>query len=154
MDQIPFVPAQRSTGTTIAARLDLWSVVCPGFRMHVPARLRFDPQDPYAVRLDHYVDYDETVTWVFARELLARGLTGWAGTGDVSVYPGAGGTQSVFISLHGAADNALLQAERDDIRRFVQHTQCLVPFGSERDHFDLDALLPQLLESPPTDRRA
>ncbi|MFC1418135.1 SsgA family sporulation/cell division regulator [Streptacidiphilus sp. N8-3] len=152
MDQIPPLPMQRSVGATVTARLDLWSVVEPGFRMHVPACLRYDPKDPFAVSLDHYVDLHATVTWVFARDLLAMGLSTRAGTGDVSVRPGMDGAQTVFISLRGPTGEALLQAEEGDIRKFVQHSECLVPIGAEHDHFDLGAALHRLRETPPTNR--
>lgn len=152
MDQTPSVPVQRSTGSAVTARLDLWSVVCPGFRLHAPACLRYDPTDPYTVCMDNYTDRDETITWLFARELLATGLSERVGTGDVTVFPGAGDTRAVFILLRGEGSAALLQAEEEDIRTFVQRTECLVPIGSESDHVDLDALLLRLPESPPADR--
>ncbi len=148
MDQMPSVPVQRSADSAVTVRLDLWSVVCPGFKVHAPACLKYDTTDPYAVRMDNYVDRDETVTWLFARELLATGLSERAGTGDVSVFPGAGDARTVFILLRGEEREALLQAEEEDIRTFVRRTECLVPLGSESDHLDLDALLLRLLESP------
>jgi hypothetical protein len=50
-----------------------------------PARLSYNPRDPYAVQV-HFRGV-ETVTWTFARELLATGLDASAGDGDVQIWP-------------------------------------------------------------------
>jgi hypothetical protein len=161
--RLPRVPLQGFGAPTVATRLDLQLVVNPGTGVRVPARLRYDARDPYAVFLDiHVGSYavfldihvgsDEPIVWTFARELLATGSREWAGVGDVTVHPGAGGTGSVYVSLRGVSGGAVLRARSSDVGGFLWRTERLVPIGSEREHFDLDLLLCRLLRHPAPSR--
>ncbi len=146
------VPVQGHGAPTVVAPLDLQLVVAPGSAVPVAACLRYEVRDPYAVFLDIHVGLDQPIVWTFARELLATGLREWAGVGDVSVHPGPGGGQSVYVSLRGESGGAVLRARSSDVGGFLWRTERLVPIGSERDRFDLDLLLCRLLRHPDPSR--
>ncbi|GAA1261228.1 SsgA family sporulation/cell division regulator [Kitasatospora nipponensis] len=136
----PRVPPQRGAGD-VALPLELQLVLGPGLGIPVRACLRYHPAEPYAVYLDLHVALDAPITWVFARELLATGLTEGAGPGDVSIRPGADGSpQTVDITLHGADSATVLRAPARQVRTFLAGTERVVPFGSEDAHLDLDGL--------------
>ena len=48
--------------------------------------MRYDVGDPFAVRLD-FDPPPHGVNWVFARDLLMRGLSTPVGDGDVRIWP-------------------------------------------------------------------
>ncbi|WP_406205939.1 SsgA family sporulation/cell division regulator [Kitasatospora sp. NBC_01560] len=146
----PRVPAQRTPAEACAVPLELRAVVCPGFTVSVAACLRYDRAEPYAVYLDNHVDLDEPITWMFARDLLAAGLNGWAGLGDVSVHPGAGASsETLFIALGGDTGAVVLRAQAVLVRAFLDATERIVPSGTEGQHLDLDGLLHRLRDEHP-----
>ncbi len=72
--------------------------------------LRYDTADPYAVHATFHTGAEETVEWVFARDLLAEACTG-PGTGDVRVWPSRSHGQGVVcIALSSPEGEALLEA--------------------------------------------
>lgn len=115
----------------------------------VPAALRYDPADPYAVTVVIHAGQDEPVTWTFARELLADGLEAAgeesaAGLGDVHVWLSADDEgESACIRLSSPFGNALFKTQASEITRFLAESYALVPNGSESDraHAELTALL-------------
>ncbi|MER5641323.1 SsgA family sporulation/cell division regulator [Kitasatospora sp. NPDC002227] len=124
----------------------LHAVTFPGLSVPVLACLRYHRDDPYAVYLDNHVDLEDPVTWVFGREILAAGLDGWSGTGDVSVYPEVGGgLHSIMIALSDDDATALLRAPALLVREFLAETEQVVPFGAESQCLDMDALIAHLL---------
>ncbi|MFF2020511.1 SsgA family sporulation/cell division regulator [Streptomyces sp. NPDC058171] len=145
------VPAQGISGSgTVAMPLELQAVVCFGLAVPVAARLRYHPNDPYAVYLDNHIDLDTPITWVFARDLLAEGLIQWAGSGDVSVFPGGcDDPMSLFISLGSEDGRVALRAQTSLVKGFLACTERVVPFGSEQLHLDIDGLLHGLLRGGP-----
>ncbi|MFJ9517898.1 SsgA family sporulation/cell division regulator [Kitasatospora sp. NPDC101801] len=152
MRRLSRVPVQGAGAPTVSTRLDLHLVVAPGAAVPVPSCLRYDVRDPYAVFLDLHVGLEAPVVWAFARELLATGLREWTGVGDVTVHPGAGGGQNVYVSLRGEAGGAVLRARSRDVGGFLWRTERLVPIGSEREHLDLDLLLCRLRRHPSSGR--
>ncbi|MFI9151677.1 SsgA family sporulation/cell division regulator [Streptomyces sp. NPDC053367] len=98
----------------------------------VPATLRYVSQDPLAVHIDFPPEVsleEQPVTWTFARGLLADGLHGPAGTGDVHIWPcGRARTVLEFHSPHGLA---LLQFDTAALRRFLLRTYAVVGAGHE-----------------------
>ncbi|MFC8455256.1 SsgA family sporulation/cell division regulator [Kitasatospora sp. NPDC057223] len=149
-EDTPRVPPQRTGARGCTTALELQVLVCPGLSVPVAALLRYHPAEPYSVHLDNHVDLTTPVTWVFARELLAAGLDGRTGTGDVSVHPGAGDApDALFIVLGGEEGTVVLRAQASQVRSFLADTERLVPFGSEHEHLDLDGLLRRLLGGGP-----
>ena len=53
----------------------------------MPVSLHYDTGDPFAVHAVFRAGQDNEVTWVFARDLLAVGVTRRAGEGDVRIWP-------------------------------------------------------------------
>jgi hypothetical protein len=121
--------------------------------LHVTLRYRAD--DPLAVRMLFPAEYslDATgpaegpagpeVTWVFARQLLAAGLTGPAGIGDVHVRPALG--PQTTVELRAAEGVALLRFDTADLRYFLRQSFLAVPEGEEHRHLDADRALAELL---------
>ncbi len=62
--------------TTVSCELHLRLVVSSESSLPVPAGLRYDTADPYAVHATFHTGAEETVEWVFARDLLAEACTG------------------------------------------------------------------------------
>lgn len=81
--------------TTVSCELHLRLVVSSESSLPVPAGLRYDTADPYAVHATFHTGAEETVEWVFARDLLAEGLHRPTGTGDVRVWPSRSQGQGV-----------------------------------------------------------
>ncbi|MGW2254251.1 SsgA family sporulation/cell division regulator [Kitasatospora sp. NPDC001660] len=132
----------------LALYIDLEAVACPGLLVSLPARLRYRREDPYAVSLDTHVDLDEPITWIFARELLVIGLTGWAGLGDVTVHRGTGAASAtLFIALSADETTAVLRAPAALVQAFLAATEHVVPYGSETLHLDVDDLILRLMDT-------
>src|SRR5680860_935744 len=107
-------PSRRTTAATVRATVpflsgDVQSALLEG-------ELTFDPSDPYAVAM-HLAAKSGTVTWTFARELLADGRYEPVGDGDVQVWPFLSytGNAVVIIELSSPEGNALLQAPARDV---------------------------------------
>lgn len=112
----------------------------------VPAILRYDRADPFAVRMAFPPPATlegVEVSWAFARELLAAGIETRAGLGDVQVRPfGYGRT---VLEFHAAEGTAMVHIRALDLRRFLRRTYELVPVGCEHLHLDVDHDLAELL---------
>jgi hypothetical protein len=108
--------------------------------------LVFDPADPYAVAMN--LDAKSgTVTWIFARDLLAEGLYEPAGNGDVQIWPclSSAGEAVIIIELCSPEGTALLQAPSRTVHDFVARAHQAVAAGEESGHLSLDDLISQLL---------
>lgn len=110
-------------------------------------RLRYEPSDPYAVRVAFTADgSDEAVEWIIGRDLLIDGLKGPVGERDVQIWPASERDRgAVYIVLKPPDGVALLEATAQDIKRFLHETEALVPRGYESERIDSDALLRHLL---------
>jgi hypothetical protein len=108
--------------------------------------LVFDHADPYAVAM-HLEARCGTVTWTFARDLLAEGLFDPVGSGDVQVWPclSSSGSAVVIIELSSPDGLAVLQAPARAIHDFVRRAEQIVPTGEESDHLAMDDLILRLL---------
>ncbi|MFE2738809.1 SsgA family sporulation/cell division regulator, partial [Streptomyces sp. NPDC059349] len=85
--------------------------------------LRYEPTDPYVVRAAFFADTDEPVEWVLGRDLLADGLRGSAGCGDIRIWPAVGrDDQAMYIVLGPPAGTALLEVPMQDVRTFLENT--------------------------------
>lgn len=111
----------------------------------LPVRLCYTLQDPYAVSLV-FSGPDEDVIWVFARELLAAGLTLPQGQGDVRIRPEIrSGRRFVMISLTSPDGTAELEADAESIRTFITQTERVVARGQEHTVVNVDEALAALL---------
>lgn len=133
---------------TVSAGLDL-RLIGPD-RMIVPLRadLHYSSQDPYAVKLSLDTGTGEPVKWILDRDLLAAGLHGRAGIGEVRAWPSAafsGGTKILTIVLGPPDGCARFEVGAAGIEAFLARTFELVPAGQEADCLDLEAELVELL---------
>ncbi|SFF25852.1 Streptomyces sporulation and cell division protein, SsgA [Actinacidiphila alni] len=90
-----------------------------GRRLRLPALMVYDPKDCLAVRVTFGLGRPDAATWVFAWELLSRGLTGAAGIGDVRVAPVAGTDARLLLRLGRPGDIAELELDAADVLAFV-----------------------------------
>ncbi|MFF7177800.1 SsgA family sporulation/cell division regulator [Streptomyces sp. NPDC008121] len=113
----------------------------------VPATLRYDREDPYAVSMAFPPPATlegVEVSWAFARELLAEGVEGPAGVGDVRVRPY--GYDRTVVEFHASEGVAVLHIRTSELRHFLERARHLVPPGREHQYLDWDRDLMELLE--------
>ncbi|MFG2631921.1 SsgA family sporulation/cell division regulator [Streptomyces sp. NPDC048473] len=131
--------------TAISCDLLLRIVLSDDSSLPIPAGLRYDTADPYAVRVTFYT-FDEMVEWVFARDLLAQGLYQPAGIGDVRMWPSSRlGESNVCLALRSGEEEALFEASARPLELFVKRMDAAVPPGTEHRHVDLETELSHLL---------
>jgi hypothetical protein len=122
-------------------------LVVPRADVLLDALLRYDRDDPYAVHLTFPTSPGrEAIEWIFARSLVADGLSVPAGDGDVRIWPSPedlGGP--VYVELCSPSGRALFAVPRPVLSDFVRRCHALVPPGSEAGFLDLDAELGMLL---------
>ncbi|MFF4761451.1 SsgA family sporulation/cell division regulator [Streptomyces sp. NPDC001292] len=112
----------------------------------IPATLRYDRRDPFAVRMTFPAPAaleGVEVCWLFARDLLAAGLREPEGHGDVRVRPY--GYDRTVLEFHAPEGTAVVHVRSGEIRRFLEATSELVPLGLEHLQFDLDHDLAELM---------
>jgi hypothetical protein len=130
----------------VRADLDLRLVLGGDRSATVPVRFGYRPSDPWAVTAV-FRTVDGDVTWVFGRELLEEGLSGPAGEGDVAVWPvTTPNGRLLYLSLASPNGSAVLEADPDRVREFLDRTYVLVPAGTEASLLDLDAELARLVD--------
>ena len=122
-------------------------LVVPRADILLDASLRYDRDDPYAVHLSFPTSPGrEPIEWIFARSLVADGLSMPAGDGDVRIWPSPQDlTGSVYVELRSPSGRALLAVPRPVLSEFVDRCHEIVPPGDEADYIDLDAELDLLL---------
>jgi hypothetical protein len=110
------------------------------------ASLYYSAEDPYAIRMAFHVGTDEPVEWIFARDLLAVGLEGPAGEGDVQVWPvDEHGREILNIALSSPFGEAHFEAPRSATAAFLNRTYEVIAPGLEADFIDVDGELDELL---------
>ncbi|MFD4761708.1 SsgA family sporulation/cell division regulator [Streptomyces sp. NPDC058439] len=113
----------------------------------LPATLMYDRSDPFAVRMAFPATATlegTDVSWEFSRELLAAGLDGAAGVGDVRIRPF--GYDRTVLEFHAAEGIAMVHVRTAELRRFLARAQALVPAGEEHRFLDLDRSLTELFD--------
>src|SRR5207253_3161389 len=130
----------------VRAALSLRLVV-PRADVALDPTLRYDSDDPYAVRLGFPTAPGRSaVEWMFARQLVVDGLISPAGDGDVRIWPAPDDMAGpVYMELCSPSGRALFTVPRDVLADFARRCDDLVPAGTESDHLDLDAELDLLL---------
>ncbi len=112
----------------------------------VPATLRYDRRDPFAVRMAFPAKATlegSEVSWAFSRELLEAGIDAPAGVGDVRVRPY--GYDRTVVEFHAPEGIAMVHVRTGELRRFLKRVQHLVPAGREHLYLDIDHNLVELL---------
>lgn len=138
--------------TTVDVRTRLQMIDADGTVLPVDASFHYDPNDPYAVRLE--MQAVEVVRWWFARDLLVGGLDGPAGdeeAGDVQIRPWVNRRSGALsLSLRSPDGQCLLRVPRSAVVRLLRRSTDLVPLGSESQRIDWDRELRHIL---PTKRK-
>lgn len=137
--------------TPVVCRILVRLAVEEGVDRPVMADLRYDSANPYAVSMTFHVGADQTVRWLFGRDLLLHGQHALTGIGDVQVWPSRPfGTSQVCIALRPCPhdDAVVVTASARTLGAFVRRTLAVVPAGTEARHLDLDGAVQQLLNGP------
>jgi len=110
--------------------------------------LRYHRDDPLVVRL--VAAGYEHLPWEIGRDLLADGLVGHAGYGDVRLWPESSPRgELLLVVLAGDGGDATFELPAPAVRRFLARTYRQVPRGAEADLIDLDRLVARLLAETP-----
>jgi hypothetical protein len=117
-----------------------------GQRIRIPALMAYDPRDCLAVRMTFGLGGPETATWIFGWELLARGLTGAAGLGDVRVTPSPGTDSRLLLRLGRPGDEALVELDAAEVRRFVSFVRARSALHTRAVQDALDVELSRIVE--------
>jgi Streptomyces sporulation and cell division protein, SsgA len=134
-----------SPSTTIVKPLVFELTAADGSLFPVPAELVYDTNEPLAVWVTFWSNSGESVVWVFSRELLAGGLTGPVGQGDIGIWPSRKESgYSVCLALNSPDGSALLECERDDLVSFVARMYEVLPESEESDRLDIDTMLDEI----------
>jgi hypothetical protein len=140
---------------TVSAELGLRLVAAEQTIVPLVASLRYSGSDPYAIWMAFHVGAEDAVEWIFARELLADGMTTPVGTGDVQIWPSApaarpdgevrGPLSVLNIMLSSPFGEAHFEAPVEVIANFLDRTYSVVRMGQESAVIDIDAELNNLL---------
>src|SRR4051812_7308462 len=131
---------------TVTRRVDARLLLSETCDLTFPTLLRYDVSDPYAVTATFLVGREAEVDWVLARDLLADGLHGRTGDGDVVLGPLTGpGSREVELTLSAPQGVVRLTFPADALATFLEASHQVVPPGSESEFLDIDATIMQLL---------
>ena len=139
-----------NSSSTVSAELGLRLVVPQQTIVPLVASLYYATEDPYAIRIAFHVGLDEPVEWIFARDLLSKGIEAREGLGDVHVWPSAGSEGGapgsvLNIELSSPFGQAHFEAPVKEISDFLRRTYQIVPVGEESAHVDVETELTDLL---------
>ena len=135
-----------NSSATVAAEVGLRLVVPEHGGVPLTASLYYRGEDPYAIRMAFHVGMDEPVEWIFARDLLAAGLSHPAGEGDVRLWPSTGSNRGVLnIALSSPFGQAQFEAPLAALTGFLLRTFEVVPAGREGDFIDISVELNEML---------
>ena len=135
-----------NSSATVSAELGLSLVVPDHGAVPLVASLYYSADDPYAIRMAFHVGTDEPVEWIFARDLLAVGLEGPAGEGDVQVWPSEDqGRELLNLALSSPFGEAHFEAPRSSTAAFLARTYEVIAAGEESNFVDVDTELDELL---------
>jgi len=134
------------SGTTVSAELGLMLVVPQHTTVPLVASLFYSGDDPYAVRMSFHVGTDESVKWIFARDLLAAGMAEPSGEGDVRAWPSSDDGEEVLnLVLSSPFGQAHFEAPMTATAEFLHRTFDAIPAGHEGDFIDIGGELDSLL---------
>jgi hypothetical protein len=143
-----------SSSSTVSAELGLRLIVPQQTIVPLVASLFYSGDDPYAIRIAFHVGLDEPVEWIFARDLLAEGVKGRAGLGDVQVWPsaatpdpatGESDRDVLNIELSSPFGQAHFEAPVNEISDFLRRTYRIVEDGKESEFVDVESEIDDLL---------
>ncbi|WP_434447106.1 SsgA family sporulation/cell division regulator [Lentzea sp. E54] len=112
----------------------------------MPVDLYYDTSDPYALGVVFQQEHGQ-LRWIFSRELLADGLPGAAGEGDVRLGLSDANLLTMMIELSSPNGAASFEASAFGLAQFVDRTFDLVPAGREAQWLDFDGQLAELMSA-------
>ncbi|OON79232.1 SsgA family sporulation/cell division regulator [Streptomyces tsukubensis] len=137
---------------SVQAEVMMSFLVSEELSFRIPVELRYEAEDPYAVRLTFHLPGDAPVSWTFGRELLADGVEEACGDGDVHIAPVEADPLSeeeppaeMHIRLQVGGDHALFRVRMAPLVAFLDRTDRLVPLGEERASADFESHLDEAL---------
>jgi hypothetical protein len=114
----------------------------------IVTRWSYTASDPFAVSLAVRTSQDRWVEWLVARDLVVEALDGAVGDGDIRMSPHeVEGYDIVEIEICSHDGRAVLEVDRDLLRRFVESTTDLVALGDESGRMDLDVEIAKITQS-------
>lgn len=130
----------------VTQRVGLQCLDARGRSIDLPAALRYDPRDPWAVEIA-FGRPGEEVRWLVGRDLLLEGRTDPTGEGDVQVSPSIDerGCAAVILELCSPSGRLIAQLSTRELTTFLDRTVAAVPPGTEQ--VDLDRLVAQLFSA-------
>ncbi|WP_323448833.1 SsgA family sporulation/cell division regulator [Streptomyces yaizuensis] len=135
---------------SVQAEVQMNFLVSEELSFRIPVELRYETDDPYAVRMTFHLPGDTPVTWAFSRDLLVGGVAGPTGDGDVHIGPtGPGRRADLGIRLQVGQERAFFLVGSAPVVAFLDRTDRLVPLGDEQKYGDcegdLDSALSDIL---------
>jgi len=130
----------------LTQRVGLQCLDARGRSVLLPAGLRYDPRDPWAVEFA-FGRPGEEVRWLIGRDLLLVGRTDPIGQGDVIVSPSIdeNGRAAVILELCSPSGRLIAQLSTRELSTFLDRTIAAVPPGTEE--VDLDGLVDALVSA-------
>jgi Streptomyces sporulation and cell division protein, SsgA len=128
----------------ISSKVEFSFLAAHDFLVPLEVEMRYDTTDPYAVAASFQPGRDDCVEWAFARDLLADGLIGNAGDGDIRIRPSVNDVEMVVVELRSPSGEALFEAPAEDLADFLDETYGIVMPGDEHLWVDIDAELSRL----------
>lgn len=118
----------------------------PNIGRVINVALRYDPAAPYAVAMA-FSEVGVTQVWQVARELLACGLHGLSGQGDVQVFPFTD-PPGVGLYLSSPDGFCLLRLAQESVATLLARSYIAVPAGRESEWMagSVDAAVAALLD--------
>ena len=112
----------------------------------VRSRWSYRADQPFSVTASFQTERNRWVEWAFSRDLLAEGLRGPAGFGDVRLHPIADeeDLHLLVVEIESPEGYAELELDHAGVASFLSATEHVVPLGGESDHFDVDGLIDEL----------
>jgi Streptomyces sporulation and cell division protein, SsgA len=121
------------------------STTVNGVLMHT--LLRYDPARPFEVQFVFGPGDQHSVTWAFARDLLAQGMVEPAGPGDVHIWPWYGPHgRRVMLRCASPDGSMVVDASWPTLSEFLRRSYTAVAPGAEA--VDLDKVIEQLARWP------
>ncbi|AHI00995.1 hypothetical protein KALB_7637 [Kutzneria albida DSM 43870] len=128
----------------ITAKVEFGFLAAHDFLVPLEVEMSYDTTDPYAVVASFRPGRDDCVEWAFSRDLLADGLIGDAGDGDIRIRPSVSDVEMVVIELRSPSGQALFEAPAEALADFLDETYEVVMPGNENLWVDIDAELSRL----------
>jgi len=125
-------------GVKVTTELGLNLLVPQQFPVPLAATVMYWSGDPYIMRMAFHVGTSRPVEWVFARDLMAAGLTELVGIdGDVQFWPDLHDTDLMHMVVSSPFGRAHFELSLSDTAEFLDQTYRAVPPGHEGDFVNI-----------------